>query len=256
MLKLGNETIISTKNIWGISILLMLPPFLYYIAHFLGFGNPDAIPTGYIQYDMPYYMANALEYKESKNLHLLFPLPFSSNYENESIYFYPQIFLMGLIVRYTPVEPVILFLLFGFVFGVLTIRICLLILKKYCEVPPKFFLILISIFIYGGGVIFIAGFIKSFRFSKDFLLAINEGFYFDPSDGWWFLNLGRNFLFPTEAYYHFLFLGIVYLLLKKKILPATFGTALLALSHPFTGIAMLIIFLSWSLFEKIVLRVF
>ena len=31
---------------------------------------------------------------------------------------------------------------------------------------------------------------------------------YDPARGWWMLNLGRNFIYPTESLYHALVLGI------------------------------------------------
>jgi hypothetical protein len=76
----------------------------------------------------------------------------------------------------------------------------------------------------------------------------------DPADGWWFLNFGRNFLLSTEAVYHALFLGAALLIIRQRFAAALGVMALLAVSHPFTGIQFLLIALAWSALELLILR--
>ncbi len=243
---------VSNLKVWWLSIVFTIPVILFYLSHFLvSTKTPDLLATGFIHYDMPYYVSNALEYKETADFHFCHSLPFSDNYKNEQIYFHPQIFVMGMILRYFPINPLFLYLLLGFIFSVLTIRICLLLLLKYVFVPSSIFTLISLLFIWGGGILFLLGFGLSFMHGMDLSASLNHSFFLDPFDGWWFLNLGRNFIFPMEAYYHFLFFLTVYFICCKNIYKAILVTILLAISHPFTGIALLIIFLGWIFLEKI-----
>ncbi len=247
-----NANKISSSRIWVLSLLLTLPIVVLYLSHFFSaVKKNDRIPTGFITVEMPYYVANALEYKEASDFHFCYALPFSADYHNKPIYFHPQIFVMGMFLKYTSIHPLFLFLLFGFIFAVLSIRISLLLLLQYQLIPAKILNIISILFIWGGGVLFVSGFGISIIKGMNFSGALKKCFFLDPFDGWWFLNLGRNFIFPTEAYYHFLFLATVYLVCTKKIFQAVLVTILLALSHPFTGIAMLLILICWMLIEKI-----
>ena len=72
---------------------------------------------------------------------------------------------------------------------------------------------------------------------------------FDPSDGFWFLNLGRNLVFTTEAYYHLIFLGCILLVLWRRFAWALTCAALLSASHPFYGLELLIVLGVWSIIE-------
>ena len=76
----------------------------------------------------------------------------------------------------------------------------------------------------------------------------------DPAGGWWFLNFGRNFVLSTEAVYHALFLGGALLMIRQRFVAALGVMALLAVSHPFTGIQFLSIALAWGVLELFVLR--
>ena len=75
-------------------------------------------------------------------------------------------------------------------------------------------------------------------------------FFFDPFDGWWFLNLGRNLCLPTEAWYHAVSLGCVVLLCRKRFVTGVACLALLSTSHPFTGTQFILIVLVWLALEK------
>ncbi len=242
---------------WLRSFLLLIPVFILYFAHYSVEKNePGTLATGYIIGDMPYYMANALEYKEASHFQWCYPLPFSSNYENNPVYFHPQIFVMGMILRYCNIDTSVLFILFGFIFAILGIRICLKLLQKVSGADKNIFNLLSVLFLWGGGLLVLSGFIFSFVKSGDLPASLNfkKLFSLDPFEGWWFLNLGRNFIFPTEAYYHFLFFLSVYFIQQRKNLPAVYAALLLSVSHPFTGIAILLFVASWLYFEKIFMK--
>jgi hypothetical protein len=76
----------------------------------------------------------------------------------------------------------------------------------------------------------------------------------DPAGGWWFLNFGRNFVYATEAFYHLLFLGAALLIIRQRFAAALGVMAVLAASHPFTGIQFLLIALAWGALELVILR--
>jgi len=117
-------------------------------------------------------------------------------------------------------------------------------------------------FMWGGGVFaLVAGLlsivpsdISAIGFSFDsehwwgFLRAI------DPGIGWWFLNLGRNLVLPTEAVYHTLFFGAIISIIGRRFVLAAVLTGVLSISHPFTGSALLAIVGAWATFEIVVLR--
>ena len=64
-------------------------------------------------------------------LSLFYPLPFSTDYNNEAIYFQPQIFFLGQLLRILPIDLGILLTIFGFVFTVLGIRVCIQLYSEY-----------------------------------------------------------------------------------------------------------------------------
>jgi len=76
----------------------------------------------------------------------------------------------------------------------------------------------------------------------------------DPAGGWWFLNFGRNFVYATEAVYHALFLGAALLMIRRRFASALGVMAVLAASHPFTGVQFLLIALAWGTLELVLLR--
>ena len=79
-------------------------------------------------------------------------------------------------------------------------------------------------------------------------------FLFDPAMGGWFLNLGRNFTYPTEAFYHMIVIFLFTLVLLKRMSYALGILFFLVMAHPFTGIQYSMILLSWVLFERFVMN--
>jgi hypothetical protein len=74
---------------------------------------------------------------------------------------------------------------------------------------------------------------------------------FDPGDGWWMLNFGRNLVYPTEAYYHGVFLLAILMLIRKRRGAALALAALLSASHPFSGLSLALVFTSYAAIEII-----
>ncbi len=240
---------------WSLAIALYLPVALLYIAHFCaGLWNPDLVGTGFVQYDQPYYMANARQYLDGATNGIAYGLPYSALEHPPAIYFQPQIALLGLVWKLTGLDPGILFVLFGVVFGLLCIRTVLRVLDHVLPSETTGRTLLAVLFVWGGGILFLVGLAYGLLQGEGVLRSLGSSYRFDPAGGWWFLNLGRNLVYPLEAYYHFLFFSCVLFLLKKRYALAAGSAVLLAASHPFTGVATLLMLLAWSILERAFVR--
>jgi hypothetical protein len=244
------------KKHWGFAILLSLPIFFFYASHYSNaLVDEPLIATGFIQTDQVSYMANAKEYGERGGFNLQYSLPFSTDYNNEAIYFQPQLFVLGQIMRILPIDPGLLLMLFGFTFTILCIRMCIVIFSEVIhDKPGPFRNIGLLLFIWGGGLICFSSGVLALFTKNGFEAGLKTLFALEPGAGWWFLNLGRNFVYPMEAYYHFLFFGMVYFVFKKQYRFFLLLLILLVFSHPFTGTAALLISTVWVLLEKYYIR--
>ncbi|MBK9176289.1 MAG: hypothetical protein IPM46_08115 [Flavobacteriales bacterium] len=229
--------------------LLLAPVVLFYWAHFHP-KNKGVLPTGFIQYDQPYYMANARQYLDGATDGLRYALPFSPSADARPIHFQPQTVLLAGLWRITGSDPGALFVAFGMVAALLCVLLALRVLDLAVGTPSPPLLALL--FIWGGGLIALTGLGFGLAHGQGWRLAAWGAFRFDPGHGWWFMNLGRNLIFPLEAYYHALFFGMVLLIQRKQMVAAALMSALLALSHPFTGVAGLLVLLTWGIWERLI----
>lgn len=236
---------------WATVAVLYLPAALFLASHVWTRAPGQA--TGFVHYDMPYYMANAREYLDGGTDGIRYALPFSADHDNKPIHFQPQIAVLALAWWATGADPGLLFSLFGVLFGLLCIRSCLKVLQEYSGVhPPPFWLSLA--FMWGGGVLVAAGLATGLWQGSPPGELLQGAFRFDPMGGWWFLNLGRNLVFPFEAYYHFLFFTMVLMLLRRRHRTAFVLAALLGISHPFTGTATVLMLITWAALERWYMR--
>jgi hypothetical protein len=230
------------------ALLLLLPVAGFYWVHFHP-TNAALLPTGFVQYDQPYYMANARQYLDGDTDGLRYALPFSPDAAARPIHFQPQTLVLAGLWRITRADPGTVFMAFGAVAAFFCVLLALRLLDAASGTAPLWTALL---FIWGGGLLAIAG----FGYGKLHGLTDREAlwgmFRFDPGSGWWFMNLGRNLLFPLEAYYHALFFGMVLLLRRQRLVAALMVGAVLGLSHPFTGAAALLLLLAWGLVERLV----
>lgn len=74
---------------------------------------------------------------------------------------------------------------------------------------------------------------------------------FDPHQGWWFLNLGRNMIYPTEAFYHAVFFMAVACVLTRRYVAALVALIVESASHPFTGIQLLAVVAVYAIVETV-----
>jgi hypothetical protein len=233
---------------WWASLLLLMPVVALYACEY---GRGDF--TGFIQYDQPYYMANARKFFDG-GFHLLYGNPFSPDPHTPAIYFQPHLFLLGLIWKITGGDPGTIYVIFGFVAGLICVRVALALYEQIAGLETKAQWAGVVLFIWGGGVLALAGLGYHFFHHSGLRTTLTDLFHFDPDEGWWFLNFGRNLVFPTEAYYHALALGTVVMALRNHFRAALWLAFILSLSHPFTGLQFLLILLAWSAIEIIVLK--
>lgn len=233
---------------WRAALLGLLPTIAMVLVHLL--VHPAGLePTGFLQYDQPYYMANAREFFDG-GFHLLYGLPYADSPATPRVYFQPQIFLLGVVQHVTGLPPGWLFLGFGLAAGLACLRLLATLFTEATGTEPESWrlaewLAWITL-CWGGGLFVLAGLVTGGP-SVEALLR------FDPEDGWWLLNLGRNFLYPMEAYYHLLTFAVVLMLGRRRWGAALALLVLLSASHPFTGLKALLVVLAWSGLERLIL---
>ena len=247
-------TLQKELRLWLVSFLLLLPAAIPYVAHYTSIGH--TLPTGFIQGDQAYYMSNAREHFDSGRFTLLYRNPFNPTDENPLIYFQPHILLLGLLLEFTQWDPGTVYVLFGFIAAWTCARIALALYKQIVGLRSSAHWIGLIAFFWGGGMLVLCGGVISGYYAYHGMPLLPINFYLkylfqlDPSQGWWFLNFGRNLVFPTEAYYHCLFFGSIVLILKRRMAAAAIIVFLLALSHPYTGLELLAIVFVWSFTER------
>jgi hypothetical protein len=234
-----------------LSLLLTIPVILFLIHHYTS-HSPELYPTGFTANDNVLYMSYAHQYIDGDNFSLFYSNPFDGNPKSPKIYFQPVNFLFAALLK-LGADPGLTFSLFGLIMAFLCIYLGVRIIQNL--LPNNKYRVLITIlFTWGGGLTAFAG-IAGNVFTGMPLNAWTDYIYLaDPANGWWGLNWGRILFIPLEAYYHFLFLLNVYLILKNKWGAAILAAAFLSVSHPFTGIEYLLIIIGWLLLEKVIFK--
>jgi hypothetical protein len=232
---------------WWASLALLLPVIVLYASEYLGATGSSF--TGFIQYDQPYYMANARNIFEG-GFHFFYGNPFSPDPDTPRIYFQVHLWVLGLVQAVTGCDPGLLYVIFGFVAALICVRTAMALYEQVAGLETSAQWMGLVLFLWGGGLLAFAGLVFHLAQPSDFHTTVTDLFCFDPAQGWWFLNLGRNLVLPTEAYYHALVFGAALLALRNHFRAALWLLFMLSLSHPFTGLQFLLIFLGWSLWEK------
>jgi len=242
---------------------LALPAFAPLVGHYVGFIRAGLHPTGFLAYDMPYYMANAREHFDAGGFSLLYGSPFTYDYGTPRIYFQPLTLLLGLIGRLPGADPGVVLALVGLIAAVVCVRIGIALFDRFASRATPSGKLALVVFFWGGGAVVLLGMLfvilpgpAGTKLAEPPSLS---GYWWftglaDPAAGWWFLNFGRNFVYATEAVYHALFLGAALLIIRRRFAAALGVMAVLAASHPFTGLQFLLIALAWSALELVVLR--
>jgi hypothetical protein len=157
-----------------------------------------------------------------------------------------------LVEKVTGWDPGTVYMLFGFVAALVCVRVAMGLYEEVAGLRTHAEWIGLVLFVWGGGILTLMGvaYHAIFRAGP----PIPDLFRFDPDAGWWFLNLGRNLVFPTEAYYHALVLGMALMAMRRNFRAVLALAFVLFLSHPFTGLQFLLIFTLWAGLESVVLK--
>jgi hypothetical protein len=226
----------GSASAWAWAILAVLPYWLPYAAHFTA---TDAVPTGYLYYDMPYYAANGRAVFERGN-GLAGPNPYDPAPDAPAIYFHWFTWLIGFGVVRLGFDPGLWFLTLGAVGGLacarLTFALVRAVLPTRVATGPLFLLCM-----WGGGLL-VAG-----RAAIDLAggRPLNDLLAFDPFGGEWSLYWGRPIIYSTEAVYHALVAAAWLAVLRDRPIWSVGWAALLAATHPFSGIQLLCILGAW-----------
>jgi len=244
-----------------LAALLTLPAFAPLLGHYIGFALADLRPTGFIIYDTPYYVANAREHFDGARFSLLYSNPFSYDYASPRIYFQPLTLFLGIVLRITRADPGLVFALTGVLTALICARMAIALFDRFADRSEEGGNLALLAFVWGGGIFVVTGtlfaaLVKSPGVTAPFDSTLWWWFIrvADPAGGWWFLNLGRNLVLPTEAFYHALFFGAVVMIVSRRFVAAFAFMAALSMSHPFTGLQLLGIVVAWAGIEVVLLR--
>ncbi|HEY6250559.1 MAG TPA: hypothetical protein VI685_11415, partial [Candidatus Angelobacter sp.] len=202
------------------------------------------VATGFIFYDMAYYMANAREHFDQV-FRLTYGNPYAF-YGTPAIYFQPQTFLLGCL-QHLGLDPGLALNLFGLAALFFAAWVAVRFYEEVVGLHSTAQRIGLVCFFWGGGILSLAGVAAGRLQHKPVMDSILT---FDISGGWWMFNFGRNLTYPTEAYYHGIFLLSLLYLLRRRFAAALALAALLSLSHPFTGLTLALILTTYSTLES------
>jgi hypothetical protein len=236
-------------RLWLVSLFLFAPALVPYAAHF-AFPLPGRQPTGFVDYDLPVYLANAREHFDEGYFRFLYSNPFDPFDTSPGIYVQPMSLALGTIMHLTGMAPNHLLLMFELLAGWVCARVALALYADVVGLSGWARRLGLLCFFWGAGLMAIAGIVYGLA-SKG---VVEHIFHFDPFNGWWMLNFGRNMVYPTEALYHALFFGCIVCVLRKSYGIAAFLALMLSWSHPYSGIELLLILASWSALELFFVR--
>jgi hypothetical protein len=229
-----------TSHPWLLAAVAASPIGWLVACYFLGTPQ-DTHPTGFIQYDQAYYMAEAREHWDG-GFHLLYGSPASPDYDTPRVYFRPQTLLLGTLGKWTSAEPGWIYTAFGLFATVIFLRLAIALYERVIGVRSRAEYLVLPLFLWGGGITALCGVLLK--------LSIGGGlFAFDT--GGWGANLGRGVIYGIEAYYHALFFAAVLALLRRWYGTTLILVAAVCASHPFTGTELASIVAGWVVLEGV-----
>jgi len=204
----------------------------------------NMVPTGFIEYDNPYYLANGRAYFYN-GFHFLYGNPYAG-YDTPAIYFQPQTLLLGLIQQ-LGFHPGVTFNIFAVLAPLFTAAVAVMFYIEVVGAETAAKKLGLVCFVWGGGVFTLVGLALAAARGGTWLSV----FQFEPTWGWWMLNFGRNLVYPTEAYYHGVFLLSLLALMRRKLVLCLALAVLLCASHPFTGLTLILVLIAYSALELV-----
>jgi hypothetical protein len=234
----------SAKWILWATLFLALPALLPLAGGLIVPHLHNLVPTGFIEYDLPSYHAEGRAYFD-RGFHLTYSNPYAG-YNSPAIYFQPHTFLLGLLQE-LGLDPGITFNIFGLMTLFFAAVAAVLFYIEVVGVDTTAKKIALLCFFWGGGIFTLWGLARAlFRMHR-----LSAVFEVEPTYGWWMLNFGRNLVYPTEAFYHGLFLFSLLALLCKRPALCLAIAAVTCASHPFTGLTLILILIAWSGLELV-----
>lgn len=229
----------------GWLVLSLVPFWLIPAAHVA--SNPHTA-TGFFHYELPYYVANGRAAFDRGN-GVLYPNPYDPAADSPNIYAHWLPWLFGVGVAKLNLDPGDLVLAATFFASVLlagaTFTLIQVRTKTTGEAKVGYLLAML-----GGGSLVVFGALAALLQST----GLSNILLFDPGQGLWFLNWGRNALFPTEAVYHSLVAGCWFAEIKGRFRWSNAFLLLLAMTHPWSGIELLCTINLWRLIDFAVTR--
>ena len=227
------------------TLVLPLPALIPLVNSCLVPYRKGLVPTGFVEYDMPYYMANAREHFD-QGFQLTYGNPYAP-YGTPAIYSQPHILLLAFLQR-LGLHPGVAFNLFGLAALFFAAWVAVRFYQEAVglETPSK--KLGLVCFFWGGGILSASGLAHGL---SNHLVTWQSSLMFDPADGWWMLNFGRNLVYPTEAYYHGAFLLSLLLLMQRRFVASLALAVLLSWSHPFCGLSLALILTVYAAVELV-----
>ena len=204
---LSPEASCSRKIPLWFALLLGIPAFIPLAWTALRAWRQGLVPTAFVQYDLPSYLANGRQ-SFAHGFHLNYGNPYAA-YGTPAIYFQPHLFFLGLL-QWIGISPDVSLIVCDGAVAFASImaarlyeewigwnqrpqaRICVLLLGRRRAVA--------------GGSFGLFGHTS----------LTQSLFLFESGKGWWMLNFGRNLVYPTETFYHGLFLLAILFLVRKR----------------------------------------
>jgi len=236
---------VNNKNLTriAIAILLTTPIMGIVITNYLHAIHNAYVPTGFFQYDMPYYLANAHQYVDGQHNGIAYSNPYDFEDNSPRIYFHLLHLIYGILLNF--LDPGFIYVASGLLFAAMSFYFLQKLIDEYSPNQGMINVLMTFIVAWGGGCLVLIS----------ILVSVFKGnsihyFTYDPFDGWWFLNFGRNFIYSTEGFYHLLVVLLFLSVIQKKFTSTLVITWGLVLSHPFTGLQYSLIVACWFAFER------
>jgi hypothetical protein len=240
---IANDAPFNAPRVLGLIVISLLPFWAVPIAHVA--SNPQTA-TGFFHYELPYYVANGRAAFERGN-GIFYPNPYDPAPESPAIYAHWLPWLLGLATACFKFDPgdVILSLTFcasiAFAWATWSLVQHRTSSHRANRGSPGGNLTFL-LAMWGGGLLCFAGTAVAGLQSTPWLESVLQ---FDPGNGMWFLNWGRNALFPTEAVYHTLVACCWLAEIKTQKRVANGCLLLLATTHPWSGLELLLTINLW-----------
>lgn len=209
------------------SLLAAVPFFLFPLIHYERWGDEA---TGLTTYDLPYYVANARAILDRGHAGL-YPNPFDSDPAAPAIYFHWLMLALAALIGPLGLKPGHALLLIQLIGAIASARV-MYALVTWLLPSTRWRVPLYLLTMWSGGLLILGKLIGNISTGAAWntqLLA------FDPGQGLWCLNFGRNLILPTEAIYHALMLALWLAILKANWITAALFLVAITTTHPFTG---------------------